>query len=397
MELSREKISISVIIPTYNRKDILEKCLDGFSQQTLPKENFEILVVDDGSTDGTGELLKETAARMPNLRYFAQPHGGPAKARNLAISKATGGILLFTNDDCVPDSKLLESHLKHHGSRHGIAVLGYVEWHPDLEVTPFMRYVLDGTQFNYPEVEKSPANVSFGHFYTSNISIEKSIVVQSGPFDETFPDAVFEDIELGYRITRCGVQIIFAREALTYHYHTLNFRDYLSRKIKLGKSAVIFYRKHPELAEFLGIHKAASAEARLRYYDSVMNYYQLMGIRQELENTAEDPEQLIPMEDRLKSWASAEQYSLSAKLLAKENEMSERCRDIDRLNKELAAAHARIAEIHAELDRARASIDELNRKNMEKHYRIVELEKFELRVKSIIPYKIYSSLKRLFR
>lgn len=402
--------AISVVIPTYNRVKILEKALAAFQTQSIPQNQFEVIIVDDGSTDDTGKLVTLLAKSQPNIHYFRQDHGGPAKARNLGIKKASASIILFTNDDCIPHPQLLDIHLYYHASKPNIALLGYVDWHPDLTITPFMRYVLMGTQFNYPEAEKRSADAGFVHFYTSNISIRKKLLINIGLFDESFPDAIFEDLELGYRASKAGIAIIFSKEALTYHYHPMSLKDHLSRRLKIGKYAVAFYRKHPELADALGIHAVVSAESRYRYYDAIMHYYQLLGMQQELKDGACDPDEFIPLQDRLKNWASIEQYDLAAKLMLQEKETANRNTQIDTLrneidgrNKEIARLHQELAGVHAhanniqrELDKTLGTVGELNRKNMEKYYRIVELEKFELRVKSTFFYQIYRFLKKLF-
>jgi len=390
MELSREKISISVIIPTYNRKDIFKKCLEGFSQQTLPREEFEVIVVDDGSTDGTGELLKETAARMPNLRYFAQAHGGPAKARNLGIEHSRGELVLFAGDDCIPDKNLLQEHLRLHKKGDAIAVLGHIKWHPDLEVTPFMQYINIDIQFSYPKIKETPQNVPFGYFYTSNISIPKKYLELAGTFDTNFSEAVWEDVELGYRVWRSGVRIVYNPRAITYHHHQVGIKDYIRRQIRAGKAAAILYKKHPEFIDFLRLPKVTSPEVRMRFYQGVLDYYYFVGLQEGVKSET-DERFLIPLEDRLKNWSDIEKDYLMKRVMALEGQIQNlqensrfQTRDMDKLRKSMAGEIAKRDKL----------IEELHTKNQEKYYRIVELEKLEARIKNSILYKIYKIFKR---
>jgi len=107
--LMREAPMVSVVIPTYNRKDLLKECLDSLFNQTYPKERYEIIVVNDGSTDGTEEVLKEYAKKAPcAFKWLTQQNKGSYAARNLGIKNARGEIICFIDDDCIADRKWLE-------------------------------------------------------------------------------------------------------------------------------------------------------------------------------------------------------------------------------------------------------------------------------------------------
>ncbi len=358
------KPTISVIIPTYNREKVLQEALEAYGQQSLPQERFEILVIDDGSTDGTKETVKKVCGEQPNIRYFHQEHSGPAKARNLGIANTRSGIIMFTGDDCIPDKNLLQEHLRLHKKGDAIAVLGHIDWHPDLEVTPFMRYINTDTQFSYPKIKEHPENIPFIYFYTSNISIPKRYLGLAGNFDPEFTDAVFEDVELGYRIWKTGVRIIYNKHAATYHKHAIDLEDYIKRQIRSGKAAALLYKKHPELLDFLRVPKVTGPEARYRFYQAVLDYYYYLGLQNRLK-TGEEKGDLIPLDDRLKNWSDIEKDQLMQRIL----HLEKRCRDYSRRDK---------------------LIEELHNKN-------VELEKFTDRVKSSFVYKVYALAKRLLK
>src|SRR6266540_964354 len=103
-------MKLSIIIPSYNRLEQLKKVLQGLEKQTWPCNEFEVLVISDGSTDGTDDFLL-TADTCLHLGAFFQPNQGAAAARNLGIAQATGEIILFLDDDVFPFPELIEEHL----------------------------------------------------------------------------------------------------------------------------------------------------------------------------------------------------------------------------------------------------------------------------------------------
>ena len=111
---------LSVVIPTYNRRDRLARVLAALERQTMPADEFEVVVVDDGSTDGSSDWL---ATRKPAyaLRTLRLSNGGPARARNAGVEAATGDILLFIDDDVEPTDSLIAEHLKHLDIDRGLA------------------------------------------------------------------------------------------------------------------------------------------------------------------------------------------------------------------------------------------------------------------------------------
>src|SRR2546428_8128565 len=136
---SGKPMTWSVIIPTYNRADILAKCLTALEHQTIPEE-FEVLVVDDGSTDRTPQLLAQWQSNKYRFRFLRQQNKKPAAARNLGIDHATGDLILFLGDDIIASPQLLAEHKQGHNRGSDAAVLGYTVWASELHVTRFMRY-----------------------------------------------------------------------------------------------------------------------------------------------------------------------------------------------------------------------------------------------------------------
>jgi len=127
-------------------------------------------------------------------------------------------------------------------------------------VTAFMDYINDyGLQFGYKLIKHGEV-VPFNFFYTSNISIDRELLA-AHPFDTTFPSAAWEDIELAYRLDAKGLKIHYNARAVTRHYHQMNVDSFARRQYTVGKSGAIFYRKHPELGGFLGVHETQQPPA----------------------------------------------------------------------------------------------------------------------------------------
>jgi len=164
----------SVVIPTHNRIATLQRVLDALEhQEDTPR--FEVIVVDDGSTDDTQRLLSQRAG----IRFRSQPNSGPGRARNLGVSLATGRFVIFIGDDTVPEPRLLAEHARTHSESADdslVACLGYTGWPSGERVTAFMDYINDyGLQFGYRLIEDGGV-VPFNFFYTSNISIDRQLL-----------------------------------------------------------------------------------------------------------------------------------------------------------------------------------------------------------------------------
>jgi glycosyltransferase involved in cell wall biosynthesis len=242
----------SVVIPTYNRLDMLLRVLDALEAQ-VDAPPFEMIVIDDGSTDDTARVVSQ----RKGITFRTQVNAGPGRARNHGVSLATGKFVIFIGDDTVPEPRFLAEHARIHRDSNDdplVACLGYTGWPRGERVTAFMDYINDyGLQFGYKLIRHGEV-VPFNFFYTSNISIDRQVLTPQ-PFDTTFPSAAWEDIELAYRLDAMGLKIRYNAQAVTRHYHPMTVDSFSRRQYTVGKSGAIFYEKHPELGHFLGVHE----------------------------------------------------------------------------------------------------------------------------------------------
>ncbi|MDX1630336.1 MAG: glycosyltransferase [Thermoanaerobaculia bacterium] len=248
------KPDFSIVIPTFERMDVLPEVLEAVDDQDTGAA-FEVVVVDDGSRDGTASFLRSWRAVHP-FRVLRQENRGPAAARNAGVAAARGRRVAFLGDDTVPASDWLAAHDRTREEDPGtgpVAVLGYTRWHPRIRRTRFLEFINEeGLQFGYGLID-DPEDVPFNFFYTSNISLPRALLLEE-PLDEGFPYPAWEDTELAYRLTRrLGLRIVYEPKAVTLHDHPTDFDRFCDRQEKAGYSAVVFYRLHPELGDFLGI------------------------------------------------------------------------------------------------------------------------------------------------
>jgi len=238
-------VFISIIIPTYNRKKILGKCLPMLERQQLSAhaslDGYEVVLVDDGSTDGTVEWIGQNRAEFLHLRLLRQDHQGPAAARNLGVEQARGDTIIFIDSDLVVTTGFLQAHLD--GLARGRSQLGHER------LFTYGRVV---NTCNFEDPWSEPYKVtdfSAAYFATGNVAIARIWLEKAGLFDTRFQLYGWEDLELGVRLKQLGLKLIKCPEAIGYHWHPPFTLDQMprtiDREIQRGRMGVLFYQKHP--------------------------------------------------------------------------------------------------------------------------------------------------------
>lgn len=190
----------SVIIPTYQRNDLLAKCLDCLAPgvQTLLAQ-YEVIVTDDGSETTAEVMMRE---RYPWAKWIPGSRRGPAANRNNGVNCAQGEWLAFTDDDCLPDPQWLKAYAE------------------AIVAEPYC-FVFEGrTYVDRPRLslaETSPINESGGYLWSCNLVMQRQLFESLGGFDERFPYAAMEDVDLRLRLTKHGHKFSFIKAASICH------------------------------------------------------------------------------------------------------------------------------------------------------------------------------------
>ncbi len=234
----------SIVIPTYNRLPILQKCLKALENQRLSINtqitDYEIVLVDDGSTDNTIEWLTNNSQNFPHVKLYQQDHQGAAEARNLGVKSAKGDFIIFIDSDLVVTESFLQSHANALNNHENDRVFTY-------------GAVINTANFENPTSEPYKiTDFSAAYFATGNVAIAKHWLEEAGLFDTSFKQYGWEDLELGVRLKKLGLKLIKCPLAVGYHWHPAFTLDQIPKlidqEIQRGKMGVIFYQKHPTFA-----------------------------------------------------------------------------------------------------------------------------------------------------
>jgi len=234
---------LSVVIPTYNRLPILQKCLRALEAQQLadPAVGFEVVLVDDGSSDDTVAWVQRQTSELPHVRLICQEHGGPAEGRNRGVDAARGDVIVFIDSDLVVAEGFLMAHAKAlHNS-----------WKQQGNRLCFTYgAVINTANFDDPTRERHKLrDASWAYFATGNVAIDRSLLERSGLFDTAFRLYGWEDLELGERLRQLGVRLIRVPQAVGYHWHPPLSLEQIPRLIEVererARMGLVFYRKHP--------------------------------------------------------------------------------------------------------------------------------------------------------
>ena len=236
---------VSVIVPTYNRIERLRRVLAGLTHQSYPLNDFEVIVVSDGSSDGTDDYLQATTTPLC-LTVVTQPNQGVASARNHGLERATGELVLFIDDDVVPAPQLIAEHVRVHSDQNDdVVVLGPMLTPTDFTMSPWVHWEQAMLAKQYSAMISGKWEPTARQFYTGNTSLARRHLLATGGFDENFRRA--EDVELAYRLAQMGLRFIFNPDAIGYHYAERSFHSWMEIPYVYGRNDVIFTRdKHQD-------------------------------------------------------------------------------------------------------------------------------------------------------
>lgn len=231
---------ISVIVPTYNRRASLSRLLQALGRQTYPAARFEVVVVDDGSTDGTADAVRALDLAYP-LRLLIQENRGPASARNLGVEQADGPVIVFLDDDVEPLPELLAVHGAIHGSRTGQVVVGPMLPPPDWPRPAWIRWEEEKLERQYQAMKEGRYACTPRQFYTGNASLPRSMFLDAGGFNVEFRRA--EDVELAWRLAMRGARFRFEPGAQVLHYAERSFAAWSRTPYQYGQYDVRISRE----------------------------------------------------------------------------------------------------------------------------------------------------------
>lgn len=219
---------ISIIIPSFNGAYKLPVVLSAIAAQTV--KPLEIIVVVDGSTDNTKQVLESEKIKYENLKIIFQDNGGRAKVRNTGASAAIGDLLIFFDDDMIPDVKCIEEHKKKHLEYFGVIVTGaQIDYHSD-ESSDFQKFKsFLSLKWSIPLIKEAGEPLGKDNFFVTaaNFSIPRILFLELGGFDEKLQDS--EDFELAVRAFKRKVPIYYNHDAFAWHNDPMNCRKYVNR------------------------------------------------------------------------------------------------------------------------------------------------------------------------
>jgi glycosyltransferase involved in cell wall biosynthesis len=239
---------ISVVVPTYQRRDSVLRLLASFQCQTFPVARFEVIVSVDGSTDGTADAVRGFGAGL-DVSALEGPNRGRAGACNAGIRAASGDVVVLLDDDMEASPGFLAAHAAAQGGKSCRAVVGAAPIVVSPDSPPFVRYMADGFRSRLERLAQPGYRLRFRDTYTGNFSAPREALLAAGGFDETFRVYGHEDYELALRLQGAGVELTYSAEALAYQHYEKTFAAFARDGIARGRTAVLFAAKHPAVVD----------------------------------------------------------------------------------------------------------------------------------------------------
>src|SRR6266851_9112919 len=224
---------LSVIVPSHNRRELLRSCLQSFERQTAPADTFEVIVVLDGSTDGTAEVLAGLAPSF-SLTVLTQSRAGASTARNTGAVDAKGGVLLFIDDDMIASPSLVDAHLMAHCTQEGVVGVGVIETRIRADADRFAQLRAEAWRAHYEHL--LVRRLSYLDCYSGNCSVSHSMFDGVGRFAADLP--VLNDFEFAYRLDAAGARFVFVPDAVVTEEHREDWQQIVADRELRGQISV---------------------------------------------------------------------------------------------------------------------------------------------------------------
>lgn len=258
-----QDLLISVIVPTYQRCASVERLLLALSQQSLHPEKYEVIIVVDGSSDGTHEMVEHSQTPY-RLRSIWQTNQGRATACNRGIQAAQGSLVVLLDDDMEPSEPMLEAHWNAHQGNPRLGVLGAVPIRLAPFSTPVVQFI--GTKFNQhlEKLAQPGYTLNLRDFYSGNFSIRRPVLLEAGLFDEHFKEYGNEDLELSWRLRKSGIPLVYCKDALATQHYGKDYPALARDNIAKGKTSILFAKLHPEVIPEIKLSTSSQESWRWR-------------------------------------------------------------------------------------------------------------------------------------
>lgn len=226
----------SVIIPAYQAEGTVGSCVRALNAQTVPRDHYEIIVVDDGSTDRTASVARQAGAD----RVLTIPHGGPSAARNAGVEAAQGEIVLFTDADCEPWPDWIERMTAPFADPEVMGAKGVYRTRQRALIARLVQLEYD---FRYARMARLPS-IDFVDTYAA--AYRRDLFRRYGGFATDIPIPSVEDIDFSFRLAQAGHRLVFVPDARVWHTHPSTLKAYLLRKARYGFWRGLLYLWHPK-------------------------------------------------------------------------------------------------------------------------------------------------------
>ena len=238
---------LTIVIPALGNYGVLGRVLSGYARQDAGRAGFEVVVVADPADPDPDALRRAVGERPYPTRVLWGTRPGASANRNVGWRAAAASLVLFTDSDTIPAPQLVAEHLawhRAHGERQTV-VVGLVRWAPGIAVTPFMRWLEHGVQFDFDGIQGVEG--SWAHVYSANCSVKRSFLEQVGGYDEQRFPYGYEDLDWGYRAREHGMRVLFNRRAVVNHWRTMTVEQWQVRAPRLAVSEWRFCERHPDV------------------------------------------------------------------------------------------------------------------------------------------------------